>query len=210
MTCDFEEILGFWLGDDLESPEALESRFELWFGRDEGFDQEIAARFGGLPSRAERGELRDWENAPRSALALILILDQFPRNLFRDSPRSFEFDHHARRVALTSIERSFDSLLHPLEAAFVYLPLEHAEDPALQERCVQLFARLVGRSPRSSRERFEGLLAYAKRHREVIRLFGRFPHRNDVLGRTSTPAEISYLDAGGESFGGSAAKSPRS
>ena len=116
-------------------------------------------------------------------------------------PRSFEFDPRAREVALSAIEAGFDQKLHPLEASFLYLPLEHAEDLLLQERSVELFEQLTFRAPAEMRPMFDQFSTYAVRHREVIRQFGRFPHRNGVLGRRSTPEELAYLGSGGETFG---------
>ena len=128
------------------------------------------------------------------------MLDQFPRNLYRGSPRSFAYDSAALDVCRAALARGLDSQLHPLEAVFLYLPLEHAEDLAMQEQCVSLFCRLVARAPAQLSEQFESFAGYAERHHAVIEQFGRFPHRNAALGRQSTPAEISYLRSGGESF----------
>jgi len=132
---------------------------------------------------------------------LVLILDQFPRNLYRGSRRSYEFDSKACEIALRSIEAGFDQRLHPLEASFLYLPLEHSEDLLLQERSVQLFQKLIPRAPVALRPTFERFTEFAIRHREVIRRFGRFPHRNAVLGRRSSREELAYLESGGETFG---------
>jgi uncharacterized protein (DUF924 family) len=148
-----------------------------------------------------RAELDAWRGRASSALALVLVVDQFPRNLYRRSARAFEFDPLAREVALESIARGFGEALHPLQASFLYLPLEHAEDIELQERSVRLFEALAARAPDALRARFEQSADYARRHREVIRRFGRFPHRNALLDRQSTPEEIAYLEGGGDTFG---------
>lgn len=201
MSADPEQILSFWFANALESSEAAKAQGKLWFGRSEAFDAAIRERFGDLPERAARGEFETWRSAPRSALALVLLLDQFPRNLFRDSPRAFEFDAKAREVALGAIANGFDAALHPLEAVFLYLPFEHVEDLELQNRSVELFEKLCRQAPDSMKAEFEEFADYARRHREVIRRFGRFPHRNSVLGREPTIAESAYLASGGESFG---------
>jgi uncharacterized protein (DUF924 family) len=196
-----EEILNFWFGDSLDSLDAIAARKELWFVQRDAFDRSIETRFGSLPDRALRGEFDGWSRQPRSALALVLVLDQFPRNLYRGNPRSFESDSKACEIALFAIGAGFDQNLHPLEASFLYLPLEHSEDLLLQDRSVELFGKLVSRVPVDLRPMFDQFSAYAIRHREVIREFGRFPHRNAVLRRRSTREELTYLESGGETFG---------
>jgi uncharacterized protein (DUF924 family) len=197
-----EAILSFWFADAVDSAAAAKARGKLWFGRSDVFDAEIERRFGALPERAARGELDDWRSAPRSALALVLSLDQLPRNLFRGSPRAFEFDAKARAVALAALAAGFDLKLQPIEAAFFYFPFEHAEDLDLQDKSAHLFEKLCERAPADGKPQFEEFVDYARRHREVIRRFGRFPHRNALLGRESTAAETAYLAAGGERFSG--------
>jgi uncharacterized protein (DUF924 family) len=196
-----EEILGFWFADALRTPDAAAARQSIWFGSHGQFDQEIYARFGSLPDRALTGEFDAWVYSPRPALALVIVLDQFPRNLFRGSARSFAFDIRAQEVALAAIGSGFDRHLDPLEASFLYLPCEHSESLQQQERSVVLFERLVARGPIGLVPLFEQFAEYARRHRDLIARFGRFPHRNAILGRTSTPEESEYLEAGGETFG---------
>jgi uncharacterized protein (DUF924 family) len=195
------EILEFWFGDALVSADLAKTRAKLWFSRNDEFDREIERRFGLLPESAAHGELDAWREDASSALALVLVLDQFPRNLFRKSPRAFAFDSLAREVALEAISRKFDEALPPLQASFLYLPLEHAEDIELQERSVQLFERLFARAPADLHDLFGSFADYARRHRDIVRRFGRFAHRNDVLGRPSTPEEAAYLESGGDRFG---------
>jgi uncharacterized protein (DUF924 family) len=153
-----------------------------------------------LPDRALAGEFSQWAASARTSLALILVLDQFPRNLYRGKAQSFAYDSAAVGVTRGALDRDLDSQLHPLEAAFVYLPLEHAEDSASQEQSVSLFRKLVDRAPAQLSDRFKLLAAYAERHQAVIEQFGRFPHRNAALGRCSTTAELDYLRSGGETF----------
>jgi uncharacterized protein (DUF924 family) len=198
----FEEILDFWFGDSLDSLDAIAGRKGLWFVQSDAFDRSIEVRFGSLPDRALRGEFDGWSREPRPALALVLVLDQFPRNLYRGNPRSFESDSKACEIALIAIKAGFDRKLHPLEASFLYLPLEHSEELHRQDRSVMLFENLVSRAPADLRPMFDQFVAYAIRHREVIRQFGRFPHRNAILGRRSTREELAYLQSGGERFGG--------
>src|SRR2546425_82786 len=201
MSPDPGQVLSFWFANALGSPEAAKDQGRLWFEQSDTFDEEIRRRFGDLPERAARGEFETWRSAPRSTLALVLLLDQFPRNLFRDSPRAFEFDAKAAAVASGAIAAGFDEKLRPLEAVFLYLPFEHAEDLELQNRSVELFLKLCLRAPELLKSQFEEFADYAHRHREVIRRFGRFPHRNALLGREPTSEESAYLGLGGEVFG---------
>ncbi len=184
----------------MHSPEQAEAQSARWFRVDEDFDREIAHRFGSLPLRARAGELDDWGDSPRAALALAIVLDQLPRNLFRGQARAFEFDADARRVARAALHSGHDAELQPLEAVFLYLPFEHSEDLADQSRSVALFAQLQARVPASVLPMYERFSDYAGRHHEVIARFGRFPHRNRSLGRAATPEELAYLEAGGEAF----------
>jgi len=197
-----ESVLEFWFGHDLDSPDVVAGRARLWFAGDRSFDETIRERFAHLPALAESGELDAWRRAERSCLALVLVLDQFPRNLYRGHARCYECDPLALEIATAALERGFDAELAPLEASFLYLPLEHAEDVAAQRRSVEFFARLTERAPAGQGEQFESFLAYAVRHRDVVERFGRFPHRNALLGRESTAEELAYLEAGGDTFGG--------
>jgi uncharacterized protein (DUF924 family) len=197
-----EDLLRFWFGRDLDSPDVVAARCRLWFSAPADFDEEIRARFAGLPGLAGQGLFDGWREKPRSCLALVLALDQLPRNLYRRSRQAFAFDARAVKVAEEALALGFDAAVHPLEAAFFYLPLEHAEDLVLQERAVELFGRLRERAPAGLLPVFQSFFDYAVRHRLVIRRFGRFPHRNVLLGRPSTGEERDYLAAGGETFGG--------
>ncbi len=160
---------------------------DKWFERDAGFDREIAARFGAVWRDAADGKLAQWEETPESALALVIVLDQFPRNMFRGQARTYEADAAARAVADRAIGRGFDRRVPQLERRFFYLPFMHSENLADQQRCVEL-ARDYGD------DEFTG---YAERHADIVRRFGRFPHRNAVLGRATRREEQAFLDAGG-------------
>jgi len=197
------EILAFWLADACAGPEKARARCKLWFGRDEGFDREIEARFGTCPERARNGEFDAWSDDPKAAAARILALDQFPRNLFRGDARAFAYDPAAQAAALAMTEREHDRALPPLLAVFVYLPFEHAEERSLQDRAVRCFEALEARVEPQWDALFRGFTDYAYRHRAVIERFGRFPHRNAALGRSSSPEEERYLAGGGERFGAS-------
>jgi steroid delta-isomerase-like uncharacterized protein len=202
MSAPHAELLAFWFGTELDSPEAMAERGRLWFEGGADVDRELRARFGDLPERAASGALDGWRDSPRSALALVIALDQLPRNLFRGSARTFGYDGLALEAASAALERGFDRDVHPLEAGFFYLPFEHAERLDCQERSVALFEALAARGPAHLRSALESWADFARRHRDVIARFGRFPHRNALLGRLPTAAERAYLESGGESFGG--------
>ena len=192
-----EDVLTFWFGPPGSPPLANAKR---WFERDAAFDAEIAARFGELVKRAAAGELEAWRDTPTGALALVIVLDQFSRNLHRDSAQAFANDPAARDVAKAVRARSLDRALPPVERSFLYLPYEHAEDRALQEESVALFAELRAEAPPELAEYLEETLDYARRHRDIVARFGRFPHRNRALARASTTAELEFLEQPGSSF----------
>jgi uncharacterized protein (DUF924 family) len=160
---------------------------DKWFNKSEAFDQSIRDAFLTTYEAAAEGRLSPWENTAESALALIIVLDQFPRNMFRNSARAWEADPLARDIADAAISQGFDQEIDKDLRAFFYLPLMHSEDTDDQDYCVEL-CRALGN---------ENNLKYAELHADVIRRFGRFPHRNAVLGRTTTPEEQSFLDSGG-------------
>jgi uncharacterized protein (DUF924 family) len=160
---------------------------DKWFRKDAAFDSEIAVRFFVLWHAAADGKLSAWEEMPESALALVIVLDQFPRNMFRGQARTFTSDAFARAVSDRALARAFDRQIAQGERQFFYLPFMHSEDLADQERCVAL-ARSHGD---------DEFTRYARQHADIIRRFGRFPHRNGMLGRTTTAAERAFLDGGG-------------
>lgn len=164
-----------------------------WFNASEVFDEEIRKRFGSLTEAAAAGHLDAWAAIPSGWLALLILLDQFPRNLYRDDPSAWAQDASAQRVALSGLARGDDRQLPLLQRVFSYLPLEHAEDMALQQRSVALFEALCCEAAAEQRVRFEEFFDYARQHHDVIARFGRFPHRNAVLGRMNTPDEVHYL-----------------
>ncbi|MQA38437.1 DUF924 family protein [Rugamonas aquatica] len=170
-----------------------------WFQKNEAFDREIANRFGALIEQALAGGLREWDGeGPQSALARILILDQFCRNVHRGTPLAFAGDPQALQAAQHMVVAGLDQALTPLQRAFAYLPFEHAEDMAMQDQSVALYTRMHDAVPAT--DGLAGMLDYAHRHREVVRRFGRFPHRNVILGRASTPEERAYLQQPGSGF----------
>jgi uncharacterized protein (DUF924 family) len=186
-----DEILDFWFAPP-SSPGYGPSRPE-WFRKNPSFDAEIRERFGAAIETALAGGFADW-TAPRAALARVLLLDQFTRNSFRDSARAFAGDPLALATAEASIARGDDRALIPVERWFMYLPFEHSEDLAKQERGVALCTRLRNETGLADP------LVWVEKHAAVIRRFGRFPHRNAVLGRESTPEEIDFLARPGSRF----------
>jgi uncharacterized protein (DUF924 family) len=184
-------ILDFWFGEP-GSVEYGRSRSE-WFRKNPALDAEIRSRFGAAVETALAGGFADW-TAPRAQLARVLLLDQFTRNGFRDSPRAFAGDALALAIVADAIARGEDRSLIPVERSFLYLPYAHAEELTAQQRSVALFTRLRDETGLADP------LLWAERHAAVIRLFGRFPHRNAILGRESTPEEIAFLSAPGSRF----------
>ena len=193
-------ILRLWLAGDLESPEGVARCVDRWFGSHPAFDAELRARFGALPGLARSGALEAWRETARGCLALVIVLDQLSRNIYRGTPDAFAADPIGRAVAEDAIRRRLDTQLSSIEAVFVYLPFEHSETLSDQDRSVECFTALARRAPAQLRARFESFLDFALRHRELIVRFGRFPHRNAILGRTSTAEELAFLAAGGDRF----------
>lgn len=184
MTATPAEILAFWFSDRARP---------LWFVRDTAFDAEIRAGFEASHKAAAAGRLQSWEGAAESCLALVLLLDQFSRNIHRDSPKAFAADPLARAVATRAIVRGFDRALEFHRRSFLYLPFEHSEDIADQRRGVQMFRTLAEEQSGALRDQGFALLKYAERHCEIIARFGRFPHRNRALGRETTEEEAMFL-----------------
>ena len=182
-----EEILSFWFGapDDADygKPQAK------WFEKNDNFDAEIKQRFEQVMIDAAAGKLDDMAESPEGAVALLITLDQFPRNVYRGSAEAFASDEHARTVATRVLERGFDQQVAPVMRSFMYLPFEHSEDLADQERSLELFTKLGGSG-----------IEWAEKHHVIIERFGRFPHRNEVLGRASTPEETELLTQPNSSF----------
>ncbi len=188
-----QDVLDFWFG--AAGSAEFGSARAVWFRKDGAFDRLIEQRFGATLQAALAGGLRDWDSHAPSSLARIVVLDQFTRNVFRGTPKAFAGDALALRAAREMIERGDDAALLPVQRAFVYLPFEHAEDLAAQARCVALFTTLA-----EQHASMQSMLDYAVRHRDVIQRFGRFPHRNAVLRRASSAAELAFLKEPGSSF----------
>jgi uncharacterized protein (DUF924 family) len=190
-----QDILHFWFGEEAYSAESYAERRKLWFGKNPAIDQEIRDRFLELYHQASAGVLQGWAESPQGCVALVVLLDQFPRNMFRDQPQAFATDAQALKVAQRAIAQGFDRNLSPVERIFLYLPLEHSENLDHQRQCVALMASVCKDHPE-----LNDPYDYALRHQAVIERFGRFPHRNRILGRESTPEEVEFLKQRGSSF----------
>ncbi|MYA17511.1 MAG: DUF924 domain-containing protein, partial [Gammaproteobacteria bacterium] len=177
------EVLEFWLGPAPDDPDSVVTASKRWYIADDGFDAEIRDRFGAAIEQAQRGFFADWAETPEGALALVILLDQFPRNAHRGTANAFAGDPVALAVAGRAVERGFDRGLACPGRAFLYHPFEHSEDLKDQERSVVLFETLAAQAPNEWHEFAADFVPYALAHRDVIARFGRFPHRNAALGR---------------------------
>jgi uncharacterized protein (DUF924 family) len=196
----------FWFGKLPLSAEALNRRIRFWFGDESAAlrqrrDEHIRVRFGSMLERAANGELAAWADGPRRRLSLIILLDQFPRSIFRGRALAFAQDPQALALALSGMQSGADAALNVVERIFFYMPLQHAERREVQEESVAAYRRLLAEAPQELHGPFSSALRSAENHRMIVERFGRFPHRNRVLQRESTPAELEWLCAGGESFG---------
>lgn len=194
MTPLWQPVLDFWFADGLEKGWPSGDMSRLWFGGSRGLDTEITERFAGLVEAARWNELVDWEARPQSRLALVILLDQFTRNIYRGQPEAFSGDHRACTLVIEGMARGFDDDLPWIGRVFFYMPLMHAEDLSLQDECVAHFEKLVQQAPSEISAKIASNLAHAREHRDIIVRFGRFPHRNQVLGRASTPEEDAFLE----------------
>ncbi|MDB6105447.1 MAG: hypothetical protein JWO52_5446 [Gammaproteobacteria bacterium] len=213
---DALRIREFWFGKPLTGSApgqgemasralALTRRASLWFEPSPQLmgqqDELIRSEFKGLVERAGRGELDGWADSPRRRLSLIILLDQFPRHIYRGTPQAFAYDPKALALTLSGMQSAADGALNIIERLFFYMPLQHAESTEVQDASVSAYRQLVTESPAELRSTFESALASAEEHRALIRQFGRFPHRNHLLGRDNTAEEDEYLKQSTDSFG---------
>ena len=207
-TESIETILAFWFGADGSSTDAPAATVSgrqsaLWWGKDTAVDQTIKARFEADLLAAADGRHDAWAETPQGMLALILLLDQFPRNMYRDTDQAFSFDALAQQCCHLGLAQGFDQQLAPLQRVFFYLPLEHSEDIDDQEYSVQLFRALAKQSVKEDpacKASFDNYLKFADQHHAIIERFGRFPHRNVILDRPSTAEETAFLKEPHSSF----------
>ena len=195
-----ETILEYWFGNDPDDAAVAKNRSSLWWSKNPKTDDEIRNRFGPLLLAAESGDLDDWQSSTGGRLALILLTDQFPRNIYRGTSAAFRFDRIALNLSLNGLKLALDKDLRHIQRVFFYLPLEHSENLGYQQRCVRLFQDLAREVSLDLKPVFEGYVDYALRHQVIIERFGRFPHRNLILGRQSTSDEIHFLEQPDSSF----------
>jgi uncharacterized protein (DUF924 family) len=191
-----QNVLDFWFGDGLALGWPSDDRGKLWWGGGAELDMQITTRFGALVKEALAGGLLPWEMPETSRLALVILLDQFTRNVFRGQAEAFAGDARAQCLVRQALDVNLDRKLPWVGRIFLYMPLMHAENEALQNECVRQFRLLRDEVPEALRERIDSNLKFAEEHRNIIARFGRFPHRNQAMGRTSTPEEAEFLKTG--------------
>jgi len=200
MTAPWQPLLDWWFGH-AESPDEISAdKGTLWFGKKDRQDLEARERFGVFVDQALAGELTEWTQRPEGWLAVVLLLDQLPRMIFCDTPKAFSGDLRAQKLVAQGIAADFDRQLKPIQRVFIYLVFEHCENLAVQNEAVSRFIGLLAEQPEAERAVFADNLDYAERHQKVIARFGRFPHRNAVLGRESTAEELAFLSQPGSRF----------
>lgn len=198
MAQPWQPLLDWWFGSAVTPDDVAADKGKLWFGK--RHDRQAQERFGDLVEQALAGELTEWAQCPQGWLALVLLLDQLPRMIFRDSPKAFSGDLRAQALVAQGLAAGMESALKPIERVFIFLVLEHCENLAVQNESVSRFIDLVREQPEAQRAVFEDNLDYAERHRKIIARFARFPHRNAVLGRESTAEEMAFLSKPGSRF----------
>jgi len=196
-----DAILSFWFKEHALAAPQIDRRMDIWFGEDRVFDLEVKKEFATDVDDASAGRLDHWAHSPRGRLALILLLDQFRRNIYRNTARAFEMDKAALKLCVEGAIAKKDKGLAPIERAFFYMPLQHAESRKVQEKSLALYTRLAQMVSPTYRETFETIAQFAELHRDIIERFGRFPHRNKLLGRQNTPEEDQYLAGDSPNFG---------
>jgi len=203
------EVLEFWFGRCVDEPMDIKVRASFWFQAVPAVDLEIAKRFEALVRKAGRSALDHWLRSPQGTLALVITLDQFPRNVYRGSREAFAYDARACAIAVDALARDLADELHPVEQCFLVMPLEHAENRELQEQSVAAIERAAAGMPHAQRVLLEGFVKSAEAHRAIVRRFGRFPHRNAILERVSTVAEEAFLKENPGGFGQSPSRESR-
>ncbi len=196
-----DAILTFWFMEKELSAPQIDGRMDLWFGDDQVFDHEIVKEFSDDVERASEGELDHWAHTPRGRLALILLLDQFRRNIYRNTPDAFAKDKAALKLCVEGAMEKKDKDLSPIQRVFFYMPLQHAESRRVQKKSCEINKRLSAAVSLTYKETFETVLHFAELHADIVEQFGRFPHRNKLLGRENTAEEDEYLTGDIPTFG---------
>lgn len=200
MTAHPQAVLDFWFGPPGNAAEIAARQGKLWFGKSEANDRAVSEQFLDTLTAATAGRLAHWAHTPTGRLALVIVFDQFPHHIYRDRPQAFATDPQALALTLDALAAQEDAHLSPIERVFLYLPLEHAEANEMQALSVSLYEKLAATASAGERALFADFLKYAQSHRDVVARFGRYPHRNDILRRPSTPDEIEFLKQPGSRF----------
>lgn len=196
-----ETILAFWFKEQALSAPQIDQRMEIWFSEDPVFDHEIKKDFADEVAKASKGELDHWAHHPLGRLALIILIDQFRRNIYRGTANAFSKDQLALKLCVQGAMEKKDQGLTPIQKVFFYMPLQHAESRKVQAKSVQLYNRLAASVSPTLRETFLTVAHFAELHKDIIDQFGRFPHRNKLLNRQNTPEEEQYLAGDSPDFG---------
>lgn len=196
-----QQIHDYWFGPVEDWLQVIHNNSQRWFEKGQELDVEIRNRFASDLNSARAGELDGWQDSSIGIMALVLLLDQFPRHVFRGHAAAFACDGQALEICLRGIEQGIDVTLSPVQQSFYYLPMEHAEDISMHDRCVEIMQQRSREASQAFQAYMANTLEYARQHRKIIQRFGRYPHRNEVLGRTSTQEELDYLADGAARFG---------
>jgi uncharacterized protein (DUF924 family) len=196
-----EAVLRFWFKEHELSAPQIDGRMDVWFGEDSVFDEQIVREFSADVERACSGELDDWADHPRGRLALIILIDQFRRNIYRNQPEAFAHDNLALKLCVEGAMEKKDRGLSPIERVFFYMPLQHAESRKVQQKSREIFSKLADAVSPTFRETFETVAQFAELHADIVDQYGRFPHRNGILNRPNTPEEEEYLSGDAPTFG---------
>jgi uncharacterized protein (DUF924 family) len=196
-----QQIHDYWFGSADDWQQVLKDNGQRWFGSGEAMDSEIRSGFATTLDSAQRGEMDEWQDSIIGIMALVLLLDQFPRHIHRGNAQAFAYDSLSLKACLRGIERGIDSAMSPVQHVFFYLPLQHAEDLQVQTRSIEMMELRTGQCSEDFKAFMANSLDYARQHHAIIQRFGRFPHRNQILDRANTEEEQKFLDAGADRFG---------
>ena len=196
-----EAVLSFWFKEQSLTAPQIDRRMEIWFGEDPVFDHEIEKEFGNDVASASKGDLNHWAHNSHGRLALIILLDQFRRNMYRGTAKAYSRDRTALELCVHGAMEKKDECLTPIQRVFFYMPLQHAESRKVQAKSVELYRRLAKSVSPTLRETFMTVAEFAELHKDIVDQFGRFPHRNEVLGRENTPQEAEFLAGDAPDFG---------
>lgn len=195
-----QEVIEFWFGTIAEDGSVAPEQKKLWWKKDPAFDTEIRERFGDAIAAAEAGELDSWLDTPEGSIAFVILLDQFTRNTRRNKAEMYAADDKAVAAVRHALEKGHDQKLRSMQTYFLLMPLMHAEDLACQNECIERFEALAKSGEAGAIQGATGGAEYARKHMVIVERFGRFPHRNGILGRESTPEEVAFLEEPGSSF----------